>query len=77
MELKYVLTTEQVNAFTEVVSALDPSLGNNKFIVDTFNEKGLEEAMKRLLTAVVRETIKDTIKAEGVTVSPAKVTFHD
>lgn len=77
MELKYVITTEQVKEFSEFVSTLDPSMGNNKFLVDTFNEKGPEEAMKRLLTAGIRATIKDNMKEDGVTVSPAKVTFHD
>ena len=77
MELKYVITTEEVKAFYKFVSTLDNSNGNNKFIVDTFNEKGPEEAMKRLLTVGIRATIKDKIKDQGVTVSPAKVTFHD
>ena len=78
MELKYVITTGQVKAFSEFVSTLDTSLSNNKFLVDTLNEKGPEEALKRLLTACIRSTIKDTMKEDdGVTASPAKVTFHD
>lgn len=75
MELKYVITTEEVQALHEYVSTLDHP--HSKFIVDTLNEKGSEEAIKRMLTMGIRAVIKDNIKAEGVTVSPAKVTFHD
>ena len=77
MELKYVITTEIVKAFSEFVSTLDTSLSTNKFLVDTLNDKGPEEAMKRLLTAGIRATIKNNLKDQGLTVSPAKVTFHD
>lgn len=77
MELKYVITTEQVQALSEFVSTLDPSMGDNKFLIDIFNEKGPEEGMKRLLTAGIRATIKDNVKGDDMTVSPAKVTFHD